>query len=573
LKMASSIGKNKKYKLFASADGTVKPCAFFKTPEGCRMGENCKFSHSATRPGTFHTSNNLVVSSEESSESEGEMQRPNVETPTSQPKRKRADEKHSNVFAAPAASAESGSGKKFKYTDLLYDSPPEKAETLAPASVTTSVTSPPKQQQKKKEKKPQQKQPPKQQASNGPSFRNLNLPIASFSLPLAEPMKLEAKESPITEELPEVPAPSSKLCPKYIVPDSTQTGRKWKAVVAETQAHPCFAESFGMAKYKEDPLPGDLWIKAKPFGAWCADHPQAIAIDCEMCETKDPVSGRKNHNALCRISIVNAEDPEDVLLNTLVKPDWPVSDYRTWVNGIEKAHLESVQFTLRHAQAFMMALCSEETVIVGHALVNDLAALRMDHLCCVDSALLFKAKDCPTATVSLKDLALTILKKEMPEVHDSTNDARVALLCLDHYREQEGKVEEIVRTPSTKRRGSNGGVVLDGRNHHQLFVHRIPQNCQPMHIAKMLLEHSAVAPDSVNDIDFSSGAKGKAIVNFKSPRHAFLAFDTIKGTAETEKSGRLQKKVFLRDGDYVRIRKMAFEKGHKFSASSPANEN
>jgi hypothetical protein len=39
-----------------------------------------------------------------------------------------------------------------------------------------------------------------------------------------------------------------------------------------------------------------------------------------------------------------------------------------------------------------------------------------------------------------------------------------------------------------------------------------------------------------------------------------LAFDTIEGTAEVDKSGRSQKKVFLRNGSYVRVRKMVLNR-------------
>ena len=36
---------NKKYKLFAANDGEKAPCAFFASPNGCRMGDKCKFEH------------------------------------------------------------------------------------------------------------------------------------------------------------------------------------------------------------------------------------------------------------------------------------------------------------------------------------------------------------------------------------------------------------------------------------------------------------------------------------------------------------------------------------------------
>jgi RNA exonuclease 1 len=112
--------------------------------------------------------------------------------------------------------------------------------------------------------------------------------------------------------------------------------------------------------------------------------------------------------------------------------------------------LANVQFTLRHAQAFLMALCSDETVIVGHALHNDFAALKMEHHCSVDSSFLFPVKDAPNAMPSLKDLAASVIKKEMPQKHDSVNDARAALLCLEAYLAKNGKVAPLnVHPPET----------------------------------------------------------------------------------------------------------------------------
>jgi RNA exonuclease 1 len=256
--------------------------------------------------------------------------------------------------------------------------------------------------------------------------------------------------------------------------------------------------------------------------------------------------------------VINAETDE-VLLDSLVKPIWPVVDYRTFVNGIAAEHLANVEFTLRHAQAFMMALCSSETVIVGQALHNDLAALRMEHYCVADSACLFKAQDSPTATVGLRDLAASVLKKAMPEKHDSVNDARMALACVKHYMEKDGNVEAVQRSYSSK-----PDYVC------QLFVHRIPKNvCDESHLARMFLEHTFVKPVEVEEIDFSSGASGKTRIVFKTARHANLSFDTLEGKAEPDASGRMQKKVYLRNGSYVRVRKMAFDKNSDGSSSTP----
>lgn len=555
----------KKYKLFAAAaDGSKPPCAFFGTAEGCNKGDSCPFLHSTVVPGTppdaINTNNSVVSTEESESESETEQQpvakappkavkqeSPVKEETTTKKKKNKRSRDSDQVFAKPKGTE----GVSFKYSDLLDLADDGKGRLASPPK----EGNPPQPKQKKAKKT-------KENSAKGPDFRSLDLPIADFMLPTDGKQKTPKEKAPATPkkaaETP-APAPTPKRKSKYSLPSSTQVGRKWKDVVAKTLANPEFSSIFDYKKYKAQDIPGDVWVKSKPFGEWCADHPQAIAIDCEMCETTDPVSGNKNHSALCRISIVNAEDPEDVLLNTLVKPAWPVSDYRTWVNGITKEHLEPVQFTLRHAQAFMMTLCSEETVILGHAVHNDLASMRMEHYCVGDSALLFKAKDSPTATVSLKDLAMGILKKEMPATHDSVNDAVTSLLCLDHFREKDGQVEEVVRTPKARDTGN--------RTHHKLFIHRIPKFCTQKHLARMFLEHTSIAPEDVDDIEFS-GNKGKTHVIFRTPRHAGLVFDTLAGEGEKEGSGRLQKKVWLRDGDYVQVRKMTFEKGHTFPDGS-----
>ena len=47
-------------------------------------------------------------------------------------------------------------------------------------------------------------------------------------------------------------------------------------------------------------------------------------------------------------------------------------DMVSQVHGIEKKQLNGVIFTLRHAQAAMRRLVTKDTILVGHALNNDL---------------------------------------------------------------------------------------------------------------------------------------------------------------------------------------------------------
>jgi hypothetical protein len=137
----------------------------------------------------------------------------------------------------------------------------------------------------------------------------------------------------------------------------------------------------------------------------------------------------------------------------------------------------------------------------------------------------------------------------MPEKHDSVNDARTSWLCLEHYLKCNGKVEPIERSARTVRH--TYGL--------QLFVHRIPKSCDETHLTQMFLAYTSIQPEKVDDIEYN-GDNGKTIVTFRSTAHANIAFDTIEGKSDADPSGRLQKKVFLKSGSYIRVRKMAFEK-------------
>jgi RNA exonuclease 1 len=574
--------KNKKYKLFSASgkeDGKSAPCAFFASPEGCKSGDKCRFLHETAASANLDLEPKIDVKKERSSsvissESEGgapmsivPVPIPNStnhqdvegdvvgqeedknELPKNKTKKKRRGE--SDIFAKPGRPTKMAKKESSEPSHTNSDQPPEHQNG--------SPSLPPSQKAKASKKVTDRQK----SIVAVTDFRNLNLPVSAFSALATD----ESKAPPVNQEPPSEKPSNEAQPPEHPLPTSNPSGRKWLDTVVKTRSHPRYKTSYDFHKMKQqDEASGAArasdWIKAKKYGAWCEKNPQVIAIDCEMCETEDPVTGKRNPRALCRISVVNAEKTEEVLLDTLVKPSWPVSDYRTWVNGIEAKHLENVQFTLRHAQAFMMALCSEETVILGHAVHNDLAAIRMEHHCNVDSANLFQVKDEPEATPGLKDVAKSVLKRDMPATHDSTNDARVALECLQHWLDRKGNVEPVDRSRQIKNKMAAC----------QLFVHRIPKICQKDHLVTMFLNHTHIQPTDVNDIEFS-GQSGKTLVTFASPRHANLAFATLEGEQEVEASGRLQKKVFLRSGGYIRVRKMLHERGEKKPVSMEKNDD
>jgi len=330
--------------------------------------------------------------------------------------------------------------------------------------------------------------------------------------------------------------------------------KKWYSLIVETRSHPKYKSCYDMNRYKKVDLENghsiNEWVRTKPFSRSFEGNPQSITINCEMCETKDPVSGLVDSKSLCRLSIVNGSDKNDVLLNTLVKPIWPVIDYRTKINGIGKGYLDNVQFTLRHAQAFLLDLCSDETVIIGHGLYNDLVSLKLEHSIVIDTACLYRIKGGGHASPSLRDVTLCNLKMKLPPIHDSIEDAQITLSLAEHYRINEGKVKEVVKVGRKKRFNCK----------QTLLVHRIPKGCTENYIEEMFEKFTHVVPTLVDPIEFKNNDQGKSLVYFDSESYANLAFDTLFGKPELEKSGKLQKKVYLKsNSDYINVRKSVEE--------------
>ncbi|KAL7484276.1 hypothetical protein ACHAW6_009920 [Cyclotella cf. meneghiniana] len=590
----------KGYKLTSASGEGPKQCAFFFSGQGCRNGSNCKFSHEADAHAPSaksaakafvaiptSVSSSSVMSSE--SESDGEIIENENRAGAYASLVKKGDD--SNPFFSPALVASPAPAtiatpnatkgnkatkeeqstdkkKKRKNSDTPFDlgetQPPAKvpANQKGIAAISSPLAAAPQKKQKQAAATPTNTNilPP----NNNCNFRNLNLPIASFSIPSTTDKEVE--KATATKSPPRPPTPQhepAQPTPPLPLPLATPAHFKWHSAVTATRKHPNYDSAFCFDKVQQNEFSQGIstphhWITTRPYGDWCKNNPAAIAIDCEMCETKDPVTGKSDTKALCRLSVVNADDPNEVLLDTLVKPEWPVVDYRTWINGITKKDLDGVQFTLRHAQMFMHTLCSEQTVIVGHAVHNDLLALKMVHHCNVDTAMLYSHapddnENNSNSTPSLKNLAHGVLQKTMPNVHDSVNDARVALACAEHYVSKNGEVDLVEKVFTRNHNGWRER--LKSADTAMLLVHRLPRNLQTSHISDMFLALTFVKPKDVADIVFS-GKHGKCNVEFSTKEHAELAYISLSGDEHEDKTGKKQKRVKLKNGDYVCVRKM-----------------
>lgn len=98
-----------------------------------------------------------------------------------------------------------------------------------------------------------------------------------------------------------------------------------------------------------------------------------IAMDCEMVG----VGYRGHRSALARVCLINWNGKK--IMDAYVRPEEPVTDYRTFVSGITEEHLESPKaIDMEECRARVMQYL-EGKILVGHALKNDLHALRISH--------------------------------------------------------------------------------------------------------------------------------------------------------------------------------------------------
>ena len=173
---------------------------------------------------------------------------------------------------------------------------------------------------------------------------------------------------------------------------------------------------------------------------------RAIVLDCEM------VCIGHNTSALARLSVIDYLT-NDLLIDKLVEPLHKVTDWRTQWSGITPTMMHTAVLagtTLSGspaARALLFDIVDERTVIVGHALHNDFAALGIAHGNVVDSAELARKavglgarKQCGLKALCDELLGL-VVQDRGTKGHDSVEDAfaarEVVLWCVNNPEELE----------------------------------------------------------------------------------------------------------------------------------------
>lgn len=117
-------------------------------------------------------------------------------------------------------------------------------------------------------------------------------------------------------------------------------------------------------------------ISIKPFDAPMQKRDMYFALDCEMVG----VGPGGLDSALARISIINWDN--ELVLDTYVRVQEKVTDYRTFVSGIRQEHIESNSaMTLEEVQDTVSKMLRGK-ILIGHGLENDLKAVGISHPRC-----------------------------------------------------------------------------------------------------------------------------------------------------------------------------------------------
>ncbi|XP_028171130.1 exonuclease GOR [Ostrinia furnacalis] len=145
------------------------------------------------------------------------------------------------------------------------------------------------------------------------------------------------------------------------------------------------------------------------------------AIDAEMCYTTAGLE-------LASIAVIAADGR--LVYRSLVKPSSPVVDLNTRFSGIRPRDLARATKTLRDVQNDILGFVGTDTILIGHALDNDLRALKLLHGAVVDTCALYPhARGFPLRR-SLRTLTEELLGRSVQRGssgHSPLEDARAAL--------------------------------------------------------------------------------------------------------------------------------------------------
>ncbi|KAF4589331.1 RNA exonuclease [Ophiocordyceps camponoti-floridani] len=168
--------------------------------------------------------------------------------------------------------------------------------------------------------------------------------------------------------------------------------KKWTCCDKHVSSEGCTGEKNHSAiQYAVGELEISWIFYATPAAPTPSQPAAAVVIDCEMG------TSFTGESELIRVSVVDYFSRR-VLLDRLVLPDVRMSHYNTKFSGISRQMMNDA---VRHGNCFLgrdeariatMKLLSPNTIVVGHALHQDLTSLRWIHPLVIDTLLIEKKR-------------------------------------------------------------------------------------------------------------------------------------------------------------------------------------
>ncbi|KAG9403597.1 hypothetical protein AC1031_006238 [Aphanomyces cochlioides] len=335
-------------------------------------------------------------------------------------------------------------------------------------------------------------------------------------------------------------------------PDKDGLLRTYEDLVKLTQNHERFD-----SLYRPDPA----WIRTatmKPSSK--AKYKKIVAIDCEMCSTEHEVTKARKSKSLVRVTMIDGEDPDDILVDLIVHqpvPGYNIVRYKTEIHGIPEETIENSKISEERARKEVLKYVGPDTIVVGHSLYGDLGCIGIAHHRVIDTAFIFWRKNVEDRQrmAGLRDLTRQLLAIDLPEVHDSFLDAKMTMLAANFALSNPiGAVIDHVRRNET---------------HHSAFeeieeathwlVHHIPKGLFSSDIENFTTTNTSIVPMLVDNIVFKE-TYGSTTIRFRTNEHARLAFDTIEAKTTHDALKRPTKIVNMMDSQGTRFSKIKITK-------------